>query len=32
MFIDFLTGREGQALIAGYRVGGEPVFFVYEGK
>ena len=27
-FIDFLTGAEGQALIAGYRVGGEPVFFV----
>jgi tungstate transport system substrate-binding protein len=31
-FIDFLTGTEGQALIAGYRVGGEPVFFVYGGK
>jgi tungstate transport system substrate-binding protein len=32
MFIDFITGREGQALISGYRVGGEPVFFVYGGK
>ena len=31
-FIDFLTGAEGQALIAGYRVGGEPVFFVYGRK
>ncbi len=32
MFIDFITGREGQSLISGYRVGGEPVFFVYGGK
>lgn len=31
-FIDFLTGAEGQALIAGYRVGGEPVFFIYDRK
>ena len=31
-FIDYLTGPEGQARIAGYRVGGEPVFFVYGGK
>ncbi len=31
-FIDFLTGAEGQTLIAGYRVGGEPVFFVYGRK
>jgi tungstate transport system substrate-binding protein len=27
-FIDFLTGADGQALIAAYRVAGEPVFFV----
>ena len=31
-FIDFLTGAEGQALIAGYRVAGEPVFFVQDRK
>ena len=31
-FIDYLTGPEGQALIGGYRVGGEPVFFVYGRK
>jgi len=32
MFIDFITGPEGQGLIAGYRIGGEPVFFVYGRK
>ena len=32
LFIDYLTGPEGQALISGYRVGGEPVFFVYGRK
>ena len=32
MFIDFLSGAEGQRLIAGYRVAGEPVFFVYGRK
>jgi tungstate transport system substrate-binding protein len=32
MFIDFITGREGQALIANYRVGGEPVFFVSKSR
>ena len=26
--VDFLTGAEGQGLIASYRVAGEPVFFV----
>jgi tungstate transport system substrate-binding protein len=26
-FIDYLTGTEGQELIAGFRVGGEPLFF-----
>lgn len=31
-FIDYLTGPEGQALIKGYRVAGEPVFFVYGRK
>ncbi|MGZ8450341.1 MAG: substrate-binding domain-containing protein [Candidatus Deferrimicrobiaceae bacterium] len=28
--IDFVTGPEGQSLIAGYKVAGEPLFFVYE--
>jgi tungstate transport system substrate-binding protein len=32
MFIDFLTGPEGQRLIAGYRIAGQPVFFVYTRK
>jgi tungstate transport system substrate-binding protein len=27
-FIDFLTGPEGRALITGYRIGGEQLFFV----
>jgi len=31
-FIDYLSGPEGQALIGGYRVGGEPIFFVYGRK
>ena len=31
-FINFLTGAEGQGLISGYRVGGEPVFFVQDRK
>lgn len=31
-FIDFVTGPEGQGLIAAYRVNGEPVFFTYRGK
>lgn len=31
-FIKFLTGAEGRSLIAGYRVGGEPVFFLYPAK
>jgi tungstate transport system substrate-binding protein len=26
-FVDWITGPEGQAAIAGYRIGGEPVFF-----
>jgi tungstate transport system substrate-binding protein len=29
-FADYLTGAEGQAIIAGYRMNGEPLFFVYE--
>jgi ABC-type tungstate transport system permease subunit len=31
-FINFITGPEGQGLIAGYRIGSEPVFFVYGRK
>ncbi|HEY3309969.1 MAG TPA: substrate-binding domain-containing protein [Desulfuromonadaceae bacterium] len=31
-FIDFVTGPEGQGLIAGYKVNGEPVFFIYGKK
>jgi tungstate transport system substrate-binding protein len=31
-FIDFVTGAEGQAIIADYRVNGDPVFFVYKRK
>ena len=27
--IDFITGPEGQSLIAGYKVDGEPLFFVH---
>ena len=28
-FIDYVTGPEGQKIIAEYRVDGEPVFFIY---
>jgi tungstate transport system substrate-binding protein len=28
-FIDFVTGPEGQSLIVGFKVGGEPLFFVH---
>jgi tungstate transport system substrate-binding protein len=28
-FIDFVTGPEGQSIIADYRIGGEPLFFVH---
>jgi tungstate transport system substrate-binding protein len=31
-FIDFVTGPEGQAIIAGYKISGEPVFFTYKGQ
>jgi len=31
-FIDFVTGPEGRALIAGYKVNGDPVFFIYKDK
>jgi tungstate transport system substrate-binding protein len=31
-FIDFVTGAEGQAIIADYKVNGDPVFFVYKRK
>ena len=27
--IDFVTGPEGQSIIAGYKIDGEPLFFVY---
>jgi tungstate transport system substrate-binding protein len=27
--VDFVTGPEGQSLIAGFKVGGEPLFFVH---
>lgn len=30
-FIDWLTGAEGQNAIAGYRIGGEPLFFPNAG-
>ncbi len=29
--IEFVTGPEGRALIAGYKVGGEQLFFLYDG-
>ncbi|HEY6871814.1 MAG TPA: substrate-binding domain-containing protein [Geobacteraceae bacterium] len=28
-FIDYVTGPEGQKIIAGYKAHGEPVFFIY---
>jgi tungstate transport system substrate-binding protein len=31
-FIDFVTGEEGQRIIAGFKVNGEPLFFVYGRK
>lgn len=31
-FIDWITGAEGQAAIAGYRINGEPLFFPDAGK
>lgn len=31
-FIDFITGAEGQRIIAGYKVQGDPVFFLYDNK
>lgn len=29
-FIDYVTGPEGQKIIAGFRAHGEPVFFIYK--
>lgn len=29
-FIDYVTGPEGQKIIADYKVDGDPIFFVYE--
>jgi tungstate transport system substrate-binding protein len=31
-FIDYVTGAEGQSIIAGYKVNNEPVFFIYGKK
>ncbi|MFB3813366.1 MAG: substrate-binding domain-containing protein [Terriglobales bacterium] len=31
-FIDFVTGPQGQGIIANYKVGGDPVFFTYTNK
>jgi tungstate transport system substrate-binding protein len=31
-FADFVTGPEGQAIIAGYKISGEPVFFTYKER
>ena len=31
-FVDFVTGPEGQGIIAGYRANNEPVFFIYGKK
>lgn len=31
-FIDYVTGPAGQQIIAGYRIDGEPIFFVYDGE
>jgi len=30
--VDFVTGPEGRSLIAGYKVDGEPLFFVHDGR
>ena len=29
-FIDYVTGAEGQGIIANYKVGGDPIFFIYK--
>jgi len=29
-FIDFITGAEGQKIIADYQVDGDPIFFIYK--
>jgi len=31
-FIDFVTGPEGQAIVANYKVNGDPIFFTYRSK
>jgi tungstate transport system substrate-binding protein len=31
-FIAYITGTEGQRIIAGYQVQGDPVFFTFKGK
>lgn len=31
-FIDYITGPQGQQIIAHYKVGGDPIFFLYDQK
>ncbi|MDO9483506.1 MAG: tungsten ABC transporter substrate-binding protein, partial [Hydrogenophaga sp.] len=31
-FVDWVTGPAGQAVIAGYKIGGEQLFFPNAGK
>jgi tungstate transport system substrate-binding protein len=31
-FVDFITGPEGQGIIANYKVEGDPVFFLYQKR
>jgi tungstate transport system substrate-binding protein len=31
-FIAYITGAEGQRIIANYQVQGDPVFFTFKGK
>jgi tungstate transport system substrate-binding protein len=31
-FVDFVTGAEGQGIIANYKVNGDPIFFIYKAK
>jgi ABC-type tungstate transport system permease subunit len=31
-FIDYISGVEGQRIIANYQVQGDPVFFTFKGK
>lgn len=31
-FVDYITGAEGQRIIANYQVQGDPIFFTFQGK